>query len=46
MRSLSSSILCKECGPKHEQHYYRREEQDAEMSKLVRALERLGLREQ
>ena len=39
------SVLCKECGPKYGWHYYRREEQDSETSKLVRALERLGLRE-
>lgn len=38
-------VLCKECGPKHGWHYYRREEQDSETSKLVRALEKLGLRE-
>lgn len=38
-------VLCKECGPEHGWHYYRREEQDYEMSKLVRALEKLGLRE-
>ena len=36
------SVLCKECGPKHGWHYYRREEQNSEMSKLVRALENLG----
>ena len=39
------SVLCKECWPKHGWHYYRREEQNSEMSKLVRALENLGLRE-
>lgn len=39
------SVLCKECGPKHGWHYYRREEQNSEMSELVRALEKLGLRE-
>ena len=39
------SVLCKECVPKHGWHYYRREEQNSEMSKLVRALENLGLRE-
>lgn len=39
------SVLCKECGPKYGWHYYRREEQDSETSKLVRALEKLGLRE-
>ena len=39
------SVLCKECRPEHEWHYYRREEQNSEMSKLVRALENLGLRE-
>ena len=39
------SVLCKECRPKYGWHYYRREEQDSEMSKLVRALENLGLRE-
>ena len=39
------SVLCKECGPKYGWHYYRREEQNSEMSKLVRALEKLGLRE-
>ena len=39
------SVLCKECGPKYGWHYYRREEQDSETSKLVKALERLGLRE-
>ena len=37
--------LCKKCGPKHGWHYYRREEQNSEMSRLVRALEKLGLRE-
>ena len=36
------SVLCKECGPKHGWRYYRREEQNSEMSKLVRALENLG----
>ena len=36
------SVLCKECRPKHRWHYYRREEQNSEMSKLVRALENLG----
>ena len=39
------SVLCKECGPKYGWHYYRREEQNSEMSNLVRALENLGLRE-
>ena len=39
------SVLCSECGPEHGWHYYRREEQNSEMSKLVRALENLGLRE-
>ena len=39
------SVLCKECGPEHGSPYYRREEQNSEMSKLVRALEKLGLRE-
>lgn len=39
-----SSDLCSECGPEHGWHYYRREEQNSEMSKLVRALERLGLK--
>ena len=37
------SVLCKECRPEHGWHYYRREEQNSEMSKLVRALENLGL---
>lgn len=37
------SVLCKECGPKYGWHYYRREEQNSEMSRLVKALERLGL---
>ena len=27
------SVLCKECGPKHGWHYYRREEQDSETNK-------------
>ena len=36
------SDLCSECGPEHGWHYYRREEQNSEMSKLVRALENLG----
>ena len=39
------SCLCEECGPEHYWHYYRREEQNSEMSKLIRALENLGLRE-
>ena len=39
------SVLCKECRSKHWWHYYRREERDSEISKLVRALENLGLRE-
>lgn len=39
------SVLCKECGPEHGWHYYRREEQDSETSKLVKALEKLGLKE-
>ena len=37
--------LCSECGPEHWWHYYDREEQNSEMSKLVRALENLGLKE-
>ena len=41
----NGSDLCSECGPEHGWHYYRREEQNSEMSKLVRALENLGLRE-
>lgn len=40
------SVLCKECGPEHGWHYYRREEQDSEMSRLIIALEKLGLKEQ
>ena len=39
------SVLCSEWGHEHWWHYYRREEQNSEMSKLVRALENLGLRE-
>lgn len=39
-----SSDLCSECGPEHGWHYYRREEQKFEMNRLVRALERLGLK--
>ena len=39
-----SSDLCSECGPEHVWHYYRREEQKFEMNRLVRALERLGLK--
>ena len=38
------SILCKECGPKYGWHYYRREEQDSKMSRLIIALENLCLR--
>lgn len=38
------SGLCNECGPDYWWHYYRREEQNSEMSKLVRALENLGLK--
>lgn len=38
------SDLCSECGPEHGWHYYRREEQNSEMNRLVRALERLGLK--
>ena len=38
------SVLCSECRPKHGWHYYRIEEQNSEMSKLVRALENLGLK--
>lgn len=37
------SDLCNECGPEYWWHYYRREEQNSEMSRLVRALENLGL---
>ncbi len=39
-----SSDLCSECGPEHCWHYYEREEQKSEMNRLVRALERLGLK--
>ena len=38
------SDLCSECGPEHWWHYYEREEQNSEMSKLVVALEKLGLK--
>lgn len=38
------SVLCKECGPKCGWYYYRREEQNSEMSRLVKALENLGLK--
>ena len=37
--------LCSECitgSPEHWWRYYRREEQNSEMSKLIRALENLG----
>ena len=37
-----SSDLCGECGPEHWWHYYEREEQDFEMSRLIIALEKLG----
>lgn len=40
------SDLCEECGPEHGWHYYRREEQNSEMSRLIIALEKLGLKEQ
>ena len=36
--------LCSECGPEHWWHYYEREEQNSEMSRLVIALEKLGLK--
>lgn len=39
-----SSDLCSECGPEHWWHYYEREEQKSKMNRLVRALERLGLK--
>ena len=38
------SVLCKECWPEHWWHYYEREEQDSKMSRLIIALENLGLR--
>ena len=37
-------VLCKEWRPKHGWHYYMREEQDSKMSRLIIALENLGLR--
>lgn len=40
------SDLCDECGPEHWWHYYERKEQDSEMSRLIIALENLGLKEQ
>lgn len=39
------SVLCDECGPEHWWHYYERKEQDSEMSRLIIALEKLGLKE-
>ncbi len=39
------SVLCKECEPEHWWHYYERKEQDSEMSRLIIALENLGLKE-
>lgn len=40
-----SSDLCSECGPEHWWHYYERKERDSEMSRLIIALKKLGLKE-
>lgn len=42
--NCQSSDLCSECGHEHWWHYYEREEQDSKMSRLIIALEKLGLK--
>ena len=39
-----NSNLCNKCGPEYWWAHYRREERNPERSKLVRTLEKLGLR--
>lgn len=36
--------FCNRCGPEYWWAHYRREERNPELSKLVRALEKLGLK--